>query len=295
MSKTTTKYIINQFKQIIPLNENIVNFELNFEIKSENSLPFKAVILSEDDLNSEKPINYQDVTNGIINGNIVNDKGVYQLYYLLLKADQPVDCNVTIDIKEVPINPEIQRLQQEEINTQRENMMNIQRQQQLEVERKNREIEQKKLREIQEKETERQEKGKQQLIKKVQEKEETKTNWFIIIGIIVAFGIGIWFMFFNKKKKNKNTNNIDGKIELVPPPPVIQKIADIETILQVETPKLQVEVPIELPKVEIPIEMPKIEVQVELPKVEVQMEIPKISSSRRNNNLLNRLNTYFDN
>ena len=102
-------------------------------------------------------------------------------------------------------------------------------------------------------------------------------------------------MFFNKKKKNKNTNNIDGKIELVPPPPVIQKIADIETILQVETPKLQVEVPIELPKVEIPIEMPKIEVQVELPKVEVQMEIPKISSSRRNNNLLNRLNTYFDN
>lgn len=316
MSKTTTKYSINQFKQIIPLNENIVNFELNFDIQSENNLPFKAVVLSEEDLNSEKPINYQEVTNGVINGNIVNDKGVYQLYYLLLKADQPVDCNLTLDIKEIPINPEIVRMQQEEINKQRENMLNVQRQQQLEVkqqqlevERKNKEIEQKRLQELEQKEKERQEIGKRQLIKKVQEKEESKTNWLIIFAIIGIAAFGIWFLFFNNKKKKKTNLNLpDGKLE-------IPKINDIESILKIENPKVEIvseipklevhkfEVPLEVPKVDLPLEVPKVVLplevpKVELPNVETVLELPKIempTTSRRNSNLLNRLNSYFDN
>jgi len=327
MSKTTTKYSINQFKQIIPLNENIVNFELNFDIQSENNLPFKAVVLSEDELNSENPINYQDVTNGVINGNIVNDKGVYQLYYLLLKADQPVDCNLTLDIKEIPINPEIVRMQQEQINNERENMLNIQRQQQFEIERKNKEIEQKRLKEIEQKrlqeieqkrlkeleleqkEKQRQENGKRQLIKKVQEKEESKTNWLIIFAIFGVVAFGIWFLFFNNKKKKKTNLNLpDGKLE-------IPKIKDIESILKIENPKVEIvsefpkiEVPkLEVPKIEVPkIEVPKLEEIVpELSKVEIipeievsKLEIPKVempTTSRRNNNLLNRLNSYFDN
>jgi hypothetical protein len=331
MSKTTTKYSINQFKQIIPLNENIVNFELNFDIQSENNLPFKAVVLSEDELNSENPINYQDVTNGVINGNIVNDKGVYQLYYLLLKADQPVDCNLTLDIKEIPINPEIVRMQQEQINNERENMLNIQRQQQFEIERKNKEIEQKRLQEIEQKrlqeieqkrlqeieqkrlkeleleqkEKQRQENGKRQLIKKVQEKEESKTNWLIIFAIFGVVAFGIWFLFFNNKKKKKTNLNLpDGnKLE-------IPKVKDIESILKIENPKVEIvsEIPkIEVPKIEVPkIEIPKLEEIVpELPKVEIipdievsKLEIPKVeipTTSRRNNNLLNRLNSYFDN
>jgi len=308
MSKTTTKYSINQFKQIIPLNENIVNFDLNFDIQSENNLPFKAVVLSEDELNSENPINYQDVTNGVINGNIVNDKGVYQLYYLLLKADQPVDCNLTLDIKEIPINPEIARIQQEQINHERENMLNIQRQQQFEIERKNKELEQKRLQEleqkrsqeIEQKEKQRQENGKRQLIKKVQEKEESKTNWLIIFAIIGVVAFGIWFLFFNNKKNKKtNLKLTDGnKLE-------IPKVKDIESILKIENPKVEI-VP-EIPKIEIPkIEIPKLEEIVpELSKVEIipeievsKFEIPKVeipTTSRRNNNLLNRLNSYFDN
>ena len=308
MSKTTTKYSINQFKQIIPLNENIVNFELNFDIQSENNLPFKAVVLSEEDLNSEKPINYQEVTNGVINGNIVNDKGVYQLYYLLLKADQPVDCNLTLDIKEIPVNPEIVRLQQEEINKQRENMLNVQRQQQLEtkhqqleVERKNKEIEQKRLQELEQKEKERQEIGKRQLIKKVQEKEESKTNFILIFAIIGIAAFGIWFLFFNNKKKKKSIlNSNDGNKVEVP------KIKDIESILKIENPKLEIvsELPkLEVPKIEVPLEVPKIEVPkfevpLEVPNVETVLELPKIempTTSRRNSNLLNRLNSYFDN
>ena len=314
MSKTTTKYSINQFKQIIPLNENIVNFELNFDIQSENNLPFKAVVLSEDELNSENPINYQDVTNGIINGNIVNDKGVYQLYYLLLKADQPVDCNLTLDIKEIPINPEIVRMQEEQINHERENMLNIQRQQQFEIERKNREIEQKRLQELEQKrlkeleleqkEKQRQENGKRQLIKKVQEKEESKTNWLIIFAIFGVVAFGIWFLFFNNKKKKKTNLNLpDGKLEN-------PKIKDIESILKIENPKVEIvsEFPkLEFPKLEVPkLEVPKLEEIVpELPKVEIipeievsKLEIPKVeipTTSRRNNNLLNRLNSYFDN
>ena len=356
MSKTTTKYSINQIKQIIPLNENIVNFELNFEIKSENNAHFKAVVLSDDELNSEKPINYQEVKNGIINGNIVNDKGVYQLYYLLLKADQPVDCDITIDIKEIPINAEIQRMRQEQINQERQNIINIKRErereqerkrqivqqsEQREIERKNKE-EQKRLQELQQKENEKQEKNKRQLFKKAQEKEESKTKWIIAFVIFVGIvALGIWFLFFNKKNKIKkiNLNNVSDtifqKVEVNPP-----KIQDIESILRIEPgiPKLNMrsEMPIvstvpempkldlrpemqirdavpELPKLDIRPELPKLDVRPEmqmrdavpeLPKLDMRSEIveapkfetPKIDgTSRRNNNLLSKLNNYFDN
>jgi len=275
MSKTTTKYSINQFKQIIPLNENIVNFELNFEVKSENNLPFKVVVLSDEDLNSEKSINYQEVVNGVINGNIVNDKGIYKLYYLLLKADQLVDCDVTLDIKEVPINPEIERIQQEQINQQRDNVINIQRHQQHERERNEKEIQEK----------ERQEKGKRQLIKKVQEKEESKTNWLIIFVIIGIVAFGIWFLFFYKKKKkqnsNLNLNEFQEKAKIIP-----YEVQDLESILRIE--------PSEVPKIDIISEIPKLEIasDIEVPKI----TIPVVEEiSKRNNNLLNRLNNYFDN
>ena len=313
MSITTTKYSINQIKQIIPLNENIVNFELNFEIKSENNLPFKAVVLSDDELNSENPINYQEVKNGIINGNIVNDKGVYQLYYLLLKAEQPVDCDITLDIKEVSLNQEIQ---EEQINQERENTLNIQREQQRqqqlkqqmelqfgqrEIERKKKE-EQKNLQERQQKENEIKEKSKRQLIKKAQDKEESKSKWiitFVIFGGIVA--LGLWFLFFNKKNKTKLNaiqETILQKVEMQP-----LKVQDIESILKIEPeiPKLDIRPEIPSPKLDIRPELPKLDIRPELPKLDIipeasKFEAPKVDGiSRRNNNLLSRLNNYFDN
>jgi hypothetical protein len=310
MSKTTTKYNVNQIKQIIPLNENKVNFEVDFEVKTSTSLPFKAVVISEEDLNSDKPINYQNVTDGLINGNIKNDKGVYILYYLLLKADNPVDCDVTIDIKEVPLNPEIIKLHQQQINEENQNMINMQREKQLEIERNNIQIEKKRMQELQQKENERHEKGKKQLLKKVQEKEESKTNWLIIFAIIVATGIGIWFIFFNKKKNTSKLKTPVFKIENIEAPKLQIEVPkpEIEVPkLQIEVPKLQMEVPklqMEVPKLDI--EVPKL--QMEAPKLEMEvpkleMEVPKLEVEapkldilpKKNINLLSRLNNYFDN
>ena len=111
MSRIQNRYNVNQIKQLIDLNKNKTNFELNFEVKSIDDSPFKALVISEANLNSGNPLEYKDVNEGHITGNIINDKGVYQNYFLLLKSDAPTECDVTIDIKDVQLNPEVQKQQ----------------------------------------------------------------------------------------------------------------------------------------------------------------------------------------
>ena len=106
---TTKTYKLNEINQLIELNGDKTNFEIDFDIVSKNKEPFKAKVISESDLNSGKKIEYQIVENGIISGKVINDKGVFQSYFLLLKSDKPTECNVTINLKEIPINTELQK------------------------------------------------------------------------------------------------------------------------------------------------------------------------------------------
>ena len=45
MSVTTKTYKVNNYKQLIELNGNKTNFDLSFEVKSENGEPFKALVI----------------------------------------------------------------------------------------------------------------------------------------------------------------------------------------------------------------------------------------------------------
>ena len=71
--KTNKKYEINNIKKLLVLNENITNFNLDFEIISEDNMPFYALIIDNDTLNSEIKPEYQFVKDGIISGNVIND------------------------------------------------------------------------------------------------------------------------------------------------------------------------------------------------------------------------------
>ena len=104
MTVSENIYNVGKIKQLIDLNSDRTNFELNFKVSSKNNLPFYAIVVNQKTLDNDDKLDYKHVTNGIITGNIVSDKNVYQSYFLLLKADEPCECNVTLDIKDIPAN-----------------------------------------------------------------------------------------------------------------------------------------------------------------------------------------------
>lgn len=101
MSYNKTNIQVTKIKQLIDLNGDKTNFDLTFNVKSANKESFEAIVVSQSQLDSGIDLDYKKVTNGIISGNIINDKNVYQNYFLLLKSDNPIDCEVEINIKEI--------------------------------------------------------------------------------------------------------------------------------------------------------------------------------------------------
>ena len=309
----TKTYTVNQIKQLIELNENKTNFSLTFDVKSKDGSPFKVLVISEADLNSGKPLNYQDVKDGYISGKVENDKGVFQTYFLLLKSDNPTECDVTIDIKEIPINPEIQkqemmyrRMEQEKENQQKKQMLQMQNMPDRESETK----------------------SKRRIIPKADFKKEGHkkgTNWLLIGGIILLCAVGAW-LFFSKRKVNKQPVNksLTTQIESTPKmsienflednsavvhelpiklpqpaPPIVQQAPVTqtlynnipqETISTMNVPSLSV------PSQSLPVSNPvQIPVPAQLPVIENNLSMPRVDSGRRNVKILNKLDDYFKN
>ena len=94
------KYSISSIKQLIDLNGSTVNFHLTFTVKSLNKEPFDALVVTQEMLDSNSPLNYQRA-DGEISGQIKNDNNVYNSYFLCLKSDKPMDVEVTVRMTEV--------------------------------------------------------------------------------------------------------------------------------------------------------------------------------------------------
>jgi len=306
MTKTTSTYNVNQFKQLIELNQNKTNFNVNFEIKSQNNDPFKALVVSEADLNSGKPLNYQEVKDGYITGNVANDKGVYQTYYLVLKSDSETQCDVTLDLKEIPLNPELKN-----------QLMAQQKERQMAIERSRNEKEKMKEKEKEmEIALEKEQNRNRQLRAKKKESSPGffgEYKWIIIVLVVIGIGAGVWFFFL--KPKNKKSNSIEdggtvGEIEL---DNYIEPV--LKQPIKVPTSSLKVEnftEPIfeNAPVVE-PIIVQQQQQQIIPPPVfqqpaqqtqsvpelieTVSLAPPRIDSGRRNSALVNKLNNYFGN
>lgn len=101
MPVTKKTYSLNKMKQLIDLNGDVTNFDLTFTATSKDGSPFSVLVVDQTTLDSSSSLNYKKAE-GTISGNIISDKGVYQNYFLLLKADSPCECDVTIDIKIIP-------------------------------------------------------------------------------------------------------------------------------------------------------------------------------------------------
>ena len=107
MSLTKKTYSVTKTKQLIDLNGDKVNFKLTFDIKSKNNEPYQTVVVNENNLQTDDELkfDYKLVNNGIISGEIVADTDVYQNYYLLIKADNPCECEVTLKIEDIMPRP----------------------------------------------------------------------------------------------------------------------------------------------------------------------------------------------
>jgi hypothetical protein len=101
---TNQVYNLSNIKQLIDLNGDIVNFTLSFEVVSKSNKPFDALVVTQEMLDSGEELQYQRAE-GSINGQITNDKDLYNNYFLILKSDEPNECDVSIQLVEIQPNP----------------------------------------------------------------------------------------------------------------------------------------------------------------------------------------------
>ena len=62
------------------------NFELDFQVEAKDGKQFDALVVTQEMLDSDTPLQYQKA-DGVISGKIISDKNVYQNYFLLLKSE----------------------------------------------------------------------------------------------------------------------------------------------------------------------------------------------------------------
>ncbi len=86
-------------KQLIDLNEDLTLFDLVVSVKSKDSSEFDAIILTQTELDNQQDLQYKKFQ-GAMQARLVNDKNVYQNYFLCIKSDKPHD--VEIDIVQNP-------------------------------------------------------------------------------------------------------------------------------------------------------------------------------------------------
>lgn len=104
MTSNKKTYNVNKTKQLIDLNGDTTNFNIRFSVMSRNGAPFDIVVADQTTLDNSINLDYKKAGNGQMSGELKQDKNVYQNYFLVLKADQPCQCDVEIIKEEIPAN-----------------------------------------------------------------------------------------------------------------------------------------------------------------------------------------------
>lgn len=201
MTVTTKTYNVNKTKQLVDLNGHLTNFKSVFTVKSDKETEFDVAIVNQNILDSEDDtaVKYRHAT-GIINGEIFNDNDIYQNYFLIIVSKKPCECEVTVDVNQIPSKRN---------NNVRENELpeiieDIDYKRPLLAEEKNSYANKK--------------------------KKSNRVLW-ILFFVILSILIGIGLFYYLKKYRNKKSvgeNNLlltDNKIET----PVTETIPIIET------------------------------------------------------------------
>lgn len=88
-------YLVNNVRQIIPINDDITNFELEYKLYSSDG-NFTAVIVSQEQLDMNKIPSPRVIEKGaVLSGGVKSDDNQKTIYYLILQSDTP--CNVVFE------------------------------------------------------------------------------------------------------------------------------------------------------------------------------------------------------
>lgn len=93
ISKTISS---NKQSQLIDLNGNLVNFKIDYIIESTDNKNFKIGIVSQEQLDDNKPIKYKKSENGKIVGSLENTNNMKENYYIAVESEEEVEINIII-------------------------------------------------------------------------------------------------------------------------------------------------------------------------------------------------------
>lgn len=102
MTAERKTYSVGNIKQLIDLNKDSTNFDITFSVQSKDRSPFYLLVADQTTLDNNPNLEYKYAKDGVMSGNIIQDKNVYQNFFLVLKADKPCDCDVEIVKKDLP-------------------------------------------------------------------------------------------------------------------------------------------------------------------------------------------------
>lgn len=103
--RNRTRLSIVPRHQLIDLNKEYINFEILFECRcADASKDFEMLVINQDQLNTIDLSNLvmKKTKGGYISGNIVADEDRYQNYFLVVRADDPVEADLDITIRPIP-------------------------------------------------------------------------------------------------------------------------------------------------------------------------------------------------
>ena len=93
----TFKININNIKQLIPINADMINFKIDFYIKSDDGKKFECLVIDQNTLDEKENLEYNLVDKGEISGQVISDRNVRQNWFILLKSEEP--CSVTLRLE----------------------------------------------------------------------------------------------------------------------------------------------------------------------------------------------------
>jgi len=115
MSQTKKTYSLSKIKQLIDLNGDSTNFNIKFKVTCKDNSPFQVLVVDQTTLDNTETLEYKDVTTGVISGNVIADKNVFQNHFLILKSDNQCEVDVEIIKEDLPKTPD--SIIQQQINT----------------------------------------------------------------------------------------------------------------------------------------------------------------------------------
>ena len=96
---------LGPIKQLIDVNDSLKNFIADFTIECENE--FDIVVVNQTILDDEDSIEYKHITTGTMSGRIVQDKNIFEHFFILIKSDIPSKAKIYINIEELNMPKDI--------------------------------------------------------------------------------------------------------------------------------------------------------------------------------------------